>query len=117
MEALAAALEVTLGALLVSSGWLESDEVSLLEDESMPQPELDSSTSDALLADIGDLRERLLTAIELIGALEEKIQTMPRSMRRPDVSVSNGVDDDGEKSVRFEASRQFTGPDQPSTSL
>jgi transcriptional regulator with XRE-family HTH domain len=76
LEALAAALEVTLGALLIHSGWLTSEEAALVNAPPPPVPsQPDPATTEAMLAEMTHLREILFTAIERIRGLEETIKT------------------------------------------
>ena len=103
LEALAVALEVSLGALLVNSGWLESDEGDLVEDVSTTQQQLDSSLTDTLLTEMRQIQESLLAAVARIGAVEEKITSISGPVQRPEVTVPTGVENDGEISARYEA--------------
>jgi transcriptional regulator with XRE-family HTH domain len=103
LEALAVALEVSLGALLVNSGWLESDEGDLVEDVSTTQQQLDSSLTDTLLTEMRQIQESLLAAVARIGAVEEKINTISGPVQRPEVTVPTGGENDGEISARYEA--------------
>jgi transcriptional regulator with XRE-family HTH domain len=94
LESLAAALEVTLGSLLVHSGWLTSDEVAELDEPLAPPPQLAASTLEAMLADIAHLRETLATVLERVGGLEAMIRAGADPVPPQDVTVpANGVAD------------------------
>ena len=96
LEALAAALEVTLGALLVHSGWLTRDEGTNLDAAATTQTRLDPPTTESMLADLEQLRETLLSVIDRIGGLEETIKGTTSPGRRPDVNPPAGLFDDWE---------------------
>jgi transcriptional regulator with XRE-family HTH domain len=92
LEALAAALEVTLGMLLVKSGWLTSSEEALIDAGPAlpPSPQLEPPTADAILAEMDQLREALHSAIERIGEVEGRIRTMASQADQQAVPASNG---------------------------
>ena len=101
LEALAAALEVPLGSLLVHSGWLTSDEMAELDEP--PQPQLEASATEDLLADIAHLRETLFTVIERLRGVEAMIRASTTPPQQPDINVPTGVFDDWERSAMFGA--------------
>jgi transcriptional regulator with XRE-family HTH domain len=101
LEALAAALEVTLGSLLVHSGWLTSDEMAELDEP--PQPQLEASATEDLLADIAHLRETLFTAIERLRGVEATIRASTDPPQRPHINAPTGGADDRETADRLNA--------------
>ena len=100
LEALAAALEVTLGSLLVHSGWLTSDEAAELD---TPPQQLEASATEDLLADIAHLRETLFTVIERLRGVEATIQASTDPPQQPDINVPTGGVDDRETADRLNA--------------
>jgi transcriptional regulator with XRE-family HTH domain len=96
LDALATALEVTLGSLLIHSGWLSSDEAAELDELSSPPPQPAASATQAMLADIAHLRETLATVLERVGGLEAMIRAVAHPVPRPDVTVPADVVDNWE---------------------
>jgi transcriptional regulator with XRE-family HTH domain len=104
LEALAAALEVTLGMLLVKSGWLASNEETLIDERPLPSPlPLEPPAADAILSEMDQLRETLRSAIERIGEVEATIRTMAASAEGATANSSNGHRDGRESAHSFEA--------------
>jgi transcriptional regulator with XRE-family HTH domain len=103
LEALAEALEVSLGAMLMASGWLAEDEGRLVD--GLPQIEegLGHAQTMALLDELTMLREQLLAAIERIGALERVVRDHVAPGERTHVPLPTGTFDDWEKSDSFVA--------------
>jgi transcriptional regulator with XRE-family HTH domain len=64
MEALAAALDISLGALLVHSGWLTEDERSDIDDSPQPEEPVERVEITAIVGELNELRDYLLSAIE-----------------------------------------------------
>jgi transcriptional regulator with XRE-family HTH domain len=96
LDALAVALEVSLGTLLMESGWMTSDEGITLDAAPTTQTRLDPPATEAMLADVVQLREVLLDVIDRLGRLEETIKGTSSSGRRPDVNPPAGLFDDWE---------------------
>jgi transcriptional regulator with XRE-family HTH domain len=101
MEALAEALEVTLGSLLVRSGWLTEGE----EDDLDALPRTEESLARAEVAKIAvelhDLREFLLTSLGQVSQLEESLQRIVAPTVRSEIHLPAGVFDDWESSTVF----------------
>jgi transcriptional regulator with XRE-family HTH domain len=96
LDALASALEVSIGALLMHSGWLTQEEGDDVDAESVSLPQSDTVTLMAMLAETERIRQTLLTAIEQTGVLERTIRATLGSGRRPDVNPPVGLFDDWE---------------------
>ena len=103
LEALAVALEVTLGSLLMQTGWLTPEEQAQVDRLPVTQLSPDSSAGEVMLTDVAQLRTILLGALERVEALEAQLQGLAGSGRRPDVPVRLGVFDDWETSALFDA--------------
>jgi len=103
LEALAVALEVTLGALLMRTGWLTSEEQAQVDGLMREQPHPGPPPNAEMLAEVTDLHRTLLAAIERVEALEAALQGLAGSGRRPDVPERLGVFDDWETTALFDA--------------
>ena len=101
LDALAAALEISIGALLTHSGWLTQEEGDDVDAESVSSPQSDTAGLMAMLREVEHLRTTLFTVIEQVGVLEQTVRASLGSARRPDVNVPTGVFDDWETSAMF----------------
>jgi transcriptional regulator with XRE-family HTH domain len=98
LDALAAALEVSIGALLVHSGWLTDAEAEAFDGGAGPLPQPRSPETEAMLAEVRFLQATLLAAVERVGLLERTIRSMAVG-RRPDVNLPAGIFDDWEQAA------------------
>jgi transcriptional regulator with XRE-family HTH domain len=103
LEALAVALEVTLGSLLMQTGWLTPEEQAQVDRLPVTQLSPDSSAGEVMLTDVAQLRTILLGALERVEALEATLHGFTGSGQRPEVNVPRGVFDDWETSAMFDA--------------
>lgn len=101
LEGLAAALEVTLGELLLHSGWLTSTEQVQIDEVSTVQSRAVAPDNASVLVELEQLREALLTIIDRIGSMEAMIRQAPPEATRPEVGLPAGVFDDWERSSVF----------------
>ena len=72
MEHIAAALDVTLGDLLHSSGWLTDNEADDLDDTSMSSP-LEETSNAAMREELADLRVTLQRVVMQLSTLEANL--------------------------------------------
>jgi transcriptional regulator with XRE-family HTH domain len=101
LDALATALQVSLGMLLIQSGWLSDDEAALVDGPSEVTDGDDIAADEALLIELRNMREDLLVMIERIVQLENRIQSRIHPAKRPDVTVHTGVFNDWELTTAF----------------
>jgi transcriptional regulator with XRE-family HTH domain len=98
LDALAAALEVSIGALLVHSGWLTDAEAEAFDSGVAPLLPAASADTEAMLEEVMFLQATLLAAVERVGLLERTIRSMAVG-RRPDVNLPAGIFDDWEQAA------------------
>jgi transcriptional regulator with XRE-family HTH domain len=103
LEELAAALEVTIGTLLIKSRWLTNEADEQVERVPAGQQHLDASSTQSIVAEIAALRVALLGEIERISSLEATIRGVEEPGRRPDLHVLSRVFDGQEDAVVFGA--------------
>ena len=101
MEALAEALQVSLGSLLIHSGWLTADEGEVVDRLPTVGERNGAAVDASILEELAVLREVLLGSIERITSLEALIRDQVAPVERPSVIMHTGVFDDWESTTVF----------------
>ena len=101
LEALAAALHVSLGALLVHSGWLTEEEREGVDSLRRTEDALKRDDAAVIVSELNDLRDHLLTAIGRVSQLEARLHGSIAPAERGPVHLPTGLFDDWETSTVF----------------
>jgi transcriptional regulator with XRE-family HTH domain len=103
LDALAAALEISTGVLLMQSGWLSQEEGDDADATSEGSPQSDTADLMTTLAEMEHIRTILLTAVERVSFLEKAILASLTTAGRPDGTMPAGVGNDSQISAMSEA--------------
>jgi transcriptional regulator with XRE-family HTH domain len=105
LDALASALDVTLGSLLLNSGWLTPDERAVVDGQQNGQPKEQARGEPAVdasvMKELADLQEALLAAVEQIASLQALIRDGAEPAEPPKTVAQARTRDDGQPATVF----------------